>query len=686
MGFLNDLLDRLKSDEAIDYTHFYLGNGQGPQYALEDTQYIRIWLRSAHIVDVQRWSSKFHATVHGQFIYIDRLQGTREVMSVVVPDKAFEEMNPRNLDRFIVVNQPLLGPVPYRGELTMDVALFSVEAVDLAKPFLDLLAELTNAASVSFLSQSKPFIEPLRRGVEMLFNRNGAQLEIGFSRTDTALRTGNIVVARVPKGTFKPGELHIDLQDFRLLDESGYPVTAFPYMILGVEASVERADYATIPEIRTGWEAVRMIASEGRPFEEVRDRFHQLRCAIWLSPDLIQTDKKRIVEIFNREISDAGYDVAPPYEIAAIDAIPTQVRPLRETTLVLEGLRPAGALEAGMVPARVSMRQLQEMMTNPDIPDSELKKYFIVNPGTSRPFAPSIIPDPARVDVAAPTDTLEGAMMMSWANGLCRLRRQKEFNRRHKQSDPRVVLVSEGDSWFQFPLFLEDVVDEIFDDFNIWSVDAAGDTMQNMVLNDAEYLQALRRNKDEVRAFLFSGGGNDIVGTDESGNSIISQIIKPFEPGQPAEWYLDTEAFAAKLRFIEMCYRTVIANVSAEFAGLPVICHGYDHAIPGGGPNDTRNPMWAKQDEWIGRAMREDLGIRDHGLQRDIVRLMIDRLNERLKSLCGGNNSNGAFRNAWHVDIRGTVGTLWADELHPTDAGFRLVARKFLDVLRSALG
>jgi hypothetical protein len=189
-----------------------------------------------------------------------------------------------------------------------------------------------------------------------------------------------------------------------------------------------------------------------------------------------------------------------------------------------------------------------------------------------------------------------------------------------------------------------------------------------------------------VRAFLFSGAGNDIIGEDESGQPVISQTLKPFAQGRPPEWYLETEVFAKKLRFVEDCYRAVITNVSAEFPNLPVICHGYDYAIPGGGPDDTRNPFWAAKDKWIGRAMRKDLGITDHLLQRMIVKLMIDRLNERLKSLCGGNNPNGAFRNAWHIDVRGTVGSLWADELHPTDEGFRLVAARALNVLRSALG
>ena len=277
-------------------------------------------------------------------------------------------------------------------------------------------------------------------------------------------------------------------------------------------------------------------------------------------------------------------------------------------------------------------------------------------------------------------------MVMSWANGLCRLRRQRRFRRRRRRGDGRIVLVSEGDSWYQFPLFLDDVIDQVMSDYNIWSVGAAGDTLQNMVLDNAEYLRALNKYKDDVKGFLFSGGGNDIVGEDEDGNSIIAQIVKPFEAGRPAEWYVDNEAFAAKLRFVDDCYRKVIQNVTARHPGLPIICHGYDHAIPGGFPGDERDPFWAKQDQWIGRPLREDLGITDHDLQREIVSLLINRLNELQKSLCGGNNSNGAFRNAWHVDVRGIVAGRWADELHPSDDGFEAVGAAFRNVISSALG
>jgi hypothetical protein len=463
-------------------------------------------------------------------------------------------------------------------------------------------------------------------------------------------------------------------------------------MILGVETMTERADYAVIPEIRGGWDAVRRAAAEGQTAEQVQQRFADLRRVIFFSPDLVQTDKHRIADIFGREIADAGYAAAPPAEAAALEDAPAP-RPLRQAGDLLSRLgAPAAtaheaALEgAAAEPGKISMAELQEMMADPRVPETELRQYFVANPQTSRPFAPAIVPDPERVDVAPATDALEGAMAMDFANGLCRLRRQKKFLRRKLFGDKRPVLVSEGDSWFQFPLFLEDVIDQVLPDFNIWSVDAAGDTLQNMVLDNAEYLRALRAHRRDVRAFLFSGGGNDIVGEDEDGDPIIPQLLRPFEEGRPPEWYLDTEAFAAKIRFVEDCYRMVIENVSAEHPHLPIVCHGYDYAIPGGYPGDTRNPFWAAQDQWIGRPLREDLGITDPALQQALVRLMIDCLNERLKNLCGGNNPAGAFRNVWHVDCRGLVVDQWADELHPTDRGFQTVASRFLNVLASALG
>ena len=429
MGFFSGFLDRLKSEEAVDFTHFYIDEGE-PSHVQKDTHYVRVWLRSARITEIRRWTKKFHATVHSQFAYIDSLAGPQEVMAVVAPDTAFEKLDPEHLDRFIVVNQPLLGPIPYRGELAMDVALFSVSAADLARPYLNLLSALTNSASVAFLGQVKPFIEPLKRGAEALLgDENQAQLQIGLSRTDTQLRIGNILVARVPRGTVNASGVSVHPDNFSLLDSGGNEIKGFPYMILGVEATTQRDDYAQIPAISTGWEAVRQVAQVGKPVEEVRQSFSSLRRAVYFSPDLIRTDKQRIISRFSQELSDAGYNLEAPAEFSIFEAA-VQPRPLREAAELLAPLQtesssaiPAeGGLEGAAVPTtpqRISMAELQALMANPEIPEKQLRQYFFADPETSRPFAPSIMVDPSRVEVAPATDALEGAMAMDFANSLC---------------------------------------------------------------------------------------------------------------------------------------------------------------------------------------------------------------------------------------------------------------------------
>lgn len=730
MSLLTTWLGRVRSDASVEYTHVLLPAPDARPIVV-DRQYLRLWLRSARITEVRRWTTKFHASVHARFLVGDRAAGRREVVCVLAPDRTFSELDPRHTDRLITVNEPLLGPVPWRGEVACDIGLFSVAASDLAKPYLSLLAGLTRTAGIASLTQAVPWAEAIRSGAETLFaEAQRSQLEIGVSRTDPTLAAGHLIVARVPKGQL-PRDLRIDPSDGGLTDAQGRPLLGIPYMVIGVEVLDQRDDYAAIPDVRAAWEAVIRAAADGNE-EEVHQRFIQLRRVIGLSPDLVGADRRRVVDIFGRELSEAGFPIegllpmpATPFSppaasapeaasgvrsrrAAGAAAVAAPARGLRRAEDLLTAGAMAGQVAApvrarfgaadpsqahGAAPTglaaepvrRLSMAELQGLMLDLDVPERELRRYFTIDPVRSRPFAPELAFDPATVAVQRGAAGLEGEMLLGAANRMARKRRQLAFEQRLRQGDARPVLVSEGDSWFQFPLFLTDVIDHLGAEFNIWSVDAAGDTLRNMVHGSSEYLSALRRHRGMARALLFSGSGNDILGHDEDGRPHLLSMIRGFEAGRTAEWYLSGGEFDRRLRDIESSYRTLFESVAAEFPGLPVICHGYDHAVPGGHPDDPRNPSWAQQDQWLGAPLRE-LGILEPELQQSILRLMINRLNQRLRGLCGGNNEGGAYAHAWHVDARGAVAGRWADELHPDDDGYATVAARFASALRSALG
>ena len=102
----------------------------------------------------------------------------------------------------------------------------------------------------------------------------------------------------------------------------------------------------------------------------------------------------------------------------------------------------------------------------------------------------------------------------------------------------------------------------------------------------------------------------------------------------------------------------IVRAVGRAFPDAAVICHGYDYTVPNDG-------------KWLGQAHGRRSASSNKVLQKAIAREMVDRLNTRLLNL-----ANQSPRVAY-VNVRGTVSDgRWHDELHPTDAGYRDVAKK----------
>jgi hypothetical protein len=335
---------------------------------------------------------------------------------------------------------------------------------------------------------------------------------------------------------------------------------------------------------------------------------------------------------------------------------------------------------------RISLEQLEQKIADPTVPIDELLPYLTEDRTHKRPFYPAFRPNPSVVDFPE-GDFPWGQWAADWSNRFCRLRRKNAFYAA-SDDDPRPVLVSEGDSWFQFPFFLNDVIDQLEPNYRRWSADAAGDTLQNMVVDNPEYPQALAKQRDCFKAFLFSGAGNDIVGAEKDNTSVLERIVLPFEPDREAAWFIENDNFKEQLAFIESAYRKVLDHVKECYPDKPVLLHGYDYALPGGYPGDPRQPSYADQDQWIARYFNgSTLHYPEYGLPTAIVRCMIDRLNEMQIRLCGGNHPGGAYTNVYHIDVRGLMpkATDWNDELHPTDLNFRKVAERFRRVLQEVV-
>lgn len=306
-----------------------------------------------------------------------------------------------------------------------------------------------------------------------------------------------------------------------------------------------------------------------------------------------------------------------------------------------------------MTTQEISLAELQRMLTDIDVPDAQLRPFLVESFEESTPLNPVVRINPTKIDA----DLTEAAVALGSLNGVARWRRQRQY-RRKIGTWRGVRIVSEGDSWFQYPFLLDDVIDQLFDAYAILSLDAAGDLLSDMVRQN-ELVSAVVQEKPDV--VLLSGGGNDLLG-----GSRLSRLLLPYEPSRPPEAYLGS-AFEANLRQVIVDYETLVMRLASVAPATRLVCHSYDHAIPAHG-------------RWLGRPLAA-IGIAEPRLQRQIVRHIVDRFHQELSRL--------AERHA-HVrlvDCRGVVDdSLWHDELHPSSAGFHRVAARFASAIGEATG
>ncbi len=359
-----------------------------------------------------------------------------------------------------------------------------------------------------------------------------------------------------------------------------------------------------------------------------------------------------------------GTDHADPARLPVGRERPAQVRPAPEPGPHRPGSEEMNGGKRQMAKAatskgtpkgtpKITVDELGRKLSDLSIPEEELARYFEVDEATSNPTRPELKLNPDTVQLP-PASDLEGrarsAQMLNGANHVSKLRREARFQQivnGGKYKGP--LIAAEGDSWFQFPFILKDVIDWVFEDFAVYCRSEAGDTLDNMV-RTGEYLDALARTGGRV--LLLSGGGNDMVA---GGN--IAAHLRPFQPSlTPAQYLLPS--FGGVLDGAIANIEKIVRSVGRAFPNAAVICHGYDYTVPNDG-------------KWLGRPMAS-LGIVNKVLQKAIAREMVDRLNTRLMTL-----ANQSPRISY-VNCRGAVGDgRWHDELHPTNAGYADVAKRF---------
>jgi hypothetical protein len=246
------------------------------------------------------------------------------------------------------------------------------------------------------------------------------------------------------------------------------------------------------------------------------------------------------------------------------------------------------------------------------------------------------------------------------------------------------TVIAEGDSWFDYLWF--DILDTLEDDhgYDVESTARAGDRVESMAYDQGQLtkfrkaLEKVVRRGEVPKAILLSGGGNDVAG--EQFFMLLDHAASP-APGlndDVVRGVVDVrvrDAYLVLIAAITRLCETTIGRV------VPIVVHGYDRPVPDGRGFGDPWPIPGLPGPWLrpGFTLK---GFTSDSVNKAIVGDLIDRFNRMLRGVAA------QFPHVRYVDLRGTLSSganyreWWANELHPTEKGFKAVATR----LATAIG
>ena len=254
------------------------------------------------------------------------------------------------------------------------------------------------------------------------------------------------------------------------------------------------------------------------------------------------------------------------------------------------------------------------------------------------------------------------------------------------------AMIAIGDSWFWYPhnsiLTALAAHPSLRDPYrNMQMLGFNGAELQEYVYGRyaPEFKRELKPiNSKYYSAVLISGAGNDAVAYHLGLRDDCRGIAKAAD-------CIDAAGMDDLIQKISRSMAVLIHDVSWEISRqgrtVDIFIHGYDYPVPDGRGFVLIPDVITLAGPWLRPAMDKAGVLNDLDLRKEICRIMIDGVNDAFAKF-GGTAGPGYRAN--YIDCRGTLSSGapyqadWANELHPTRAGFdKIVDQKWIPVLRS---
>jgi hypothetical protein len=250
-----------------------------------------------------------------------------------------------------------------------------------------------------------------------------------------------------------------------------------------------------------------------------------------------------------------------------------------------------------------------------------------------------------------------------------------------------LIVVSAGDSWFDYPLptkggGVTDVIESIRSRATVMpaicNLAHHGDATTEILgqTKRQRLIETLKAHPNAVDVILFSGGGDDLCGDQ------FRYWIKDFMDGPIANYddTLNDVLTRDILEIVRASYEDLLVIRDKYAPNAVLVFHQYDSAYPSGiGVCRDLAGHWLIG-PWLSPSL-QGRGWNDRDQGQKIVAALLKRFRDMLADLC---------RQAPMNYVVPTFGLLskdqWTNELHPSCEGFHIIADAFIGTLQAIPG